>query len=64
MKFLVKVLMMKMLKKFLENHILLGTFDPDYNTKYWTVYYDKSAMIPIDNLDTKKIERRLRFSQL
>ena len=43
-----------------KSHFVIGNFDPEYNTKYRSEYYDKSSMIPRDNLDTKLIERRLR----
>jgi hypothetical protein len=43
-----------------KSHFVIGNFDPNYNTKYRSEYYDKSSMLPRDNLDTKNIDRKLR----
>lgn len=42
------------------SHFIMGNFDPNYNTTNAREYYDKSAMLPKDNLDFKRIERGLR----
>ena len=35
-----------------KSHFVIGNFDPEYNTKYRSEYYDKSHMIPKDGIDT------------
>lgn len=43
-----------------KSHFKFGNFDPNFNTTFRTEYYDKSSMVPRDNLDFKEIERKLR----
>ena len=42
------------------SHFIFGNFDPNFNTTFRTEYYDKSKLIPKDNIDFKNIERKLR----
>ena len=42
------------------SHFILGNFEPNYNTTFRTEYYDKSNLMPKDNLNLKNIERKLR----
>ena len=42
------------------SHFIFGNFDPNFNTTFRTEYYDKSKLVPKDNIDFKNIERKLR----
>ena len=42
------------------SHFIFGNFDPNFNTTFRTEYYDKSKLLPKDNIDFKNIERKLR----
>ena len=42
------------------SHFIFGNFDPNFNTTFRTEYFDKSKLVPKDNIDFKNIERKLR----
>ena len=42
------------------SHFILGNSEPNFQTIHQQEYYDKSKMNPLDNVDFKNVERRLR----